>query len=68
MNDQMQPRRGSSGGGESDCHYLLRDLGQINYILVCHGLGAEDSPRAPGVNVMLVKSCVNPCFKGVKDF
>lgn len=29
--------------GESDCHYLFCDLGQINYILVCHVLGAEDS-------------------------
>lgn len=28
---------------ESDCHYLFCDLGQINYILVCHVLGAEDS-------------------------
>jgi hypothetical protein len=56
--------------GESDCHYLFCDLGQINYILVCHVLGAEDSRAlaAPSVKVMLVKRYVNPCFKGFKGF
>lgn len=29
--------------GESDCHYLFCDLGQINYTRVCHVLGAEGS-------------------------